>query len=111
MPPSAKAPAGAANLAIDEFGAIKEIIAVASVAPPTPNATFFNVDEPNTDFTELRFTLLRLVFALLVLRLIPVKALRAVLRTPPFLVEDLFLFLFNATSFLVAAFCFADLAK
>jgi len=102
MPPSAYAPAGAANFAIELFGAIKEIIAVASVAPPTPNATFFSVLELVKPFSPFRGILLRF--------LTPLKALRAVFLIPPFFVDERFFvlrLLFNDTNFLVAAFCLA----
>jgi len=79
---------------------------VASVAPPTPNATFFNVLELVSPLSDDLRGIRLVVF------LTPLKALRAVFLTPPFLV-DLRLFvvdlrlLFNETNFLVAAFCLA----
>ncbi len=90
---------------------------MASVAPPTPSATFFRVDEPNTDFTELRFTLLRFVFALLIFRL-GVDDLRLTVRvlvTVLVVLDDDLRFLnppdfIILANFFLAAICFA-LAK
>jgi len=82
---------------------------VASVAPPTPNATFFNVEELVSPLSEFLRGIRLVVF------LTFLYALRAVFLIPPFLVDvRLFVVLFRLLAIkpnlLSLAFCLALLA-